>query len=404
MSEYPSHWSVRPLEEIAERVRRTSDDQNLDVLTISSTEGWVDQRKKWARDMAGKSIEKYTLLEEGEFSYNRGNSKTYPQGCIFRLETWDRALVPNVYHSFSIASPEIDGTFLRYFFAEGGLNDQLRSVITSSVRDNGLLNITADTFFSSEVPIPPLPEQKKIAEILSGIDGLIVATQRKIDRIRIAHEGLANSWQMRVSLEKKEGILGDLIASIDSGWSPACDEVAPKSREWGVLKVSAVTKGYFCEEESKRLPSNLEPRDQFLVKKSDLLITRANGNLDLVGRGAIVEDEPAANLLMSDKILRLNANSYSDRNFLLLLLNSRHVRQQIETAVGGSTGAKNIGQGLLRQISISIPAAEDQVKIGNLSRSLSTTLAAGKKRLEYLTSLKKGLSSDLLSGRKRVNV
>jgi restriction endonuclease S subunit len=107
---------------------------------------------------------------------------------------------------------------------------------------------------------------------------------------------------------------------------------------------------------------------------------------------------------MSDKILRLNPNPYSDRNFLLLLLNSRNVRQQIETAVGGSTGAKNIGQSLLRQISTSVPISEDQAKIGNLSRSLSVTLSAGKKQLNHLVSLKKSLSSDLLSGRKRVSV
>jgi len=254
------------------------------------------------------------------------------------------------------------------------------------------------------IAVPPLPEQKKIAEILSGVDQLISATQRRIERIKTAQEGLANSWHERVSLKKKEGTLDDLIASIDSGWSPACDEVPPKSGEWGVLKVSAVTKGYFCEEESKRLPSDLHPREQYLVKKDDVLITRANGNLDLVGRGAIVEDQPAANLLMSDKILRLNPNSHSDRNFLLLLLNSRHVRQQIETAVGGSTGAKNIGQSLLRQISTPVPISEDQARVGNFSRSLSVTLSAGKKRLDYLLSLKKGLSYDLLSGRKRVSV
>ena len=201
-----------------------------------------------------------------------------------------------------------------------------------------------------------------------------------------------------------EGSLGDLIASIDSGWSPACEDVPPKPGEWEVLKVSAVTKGYFCQEESKRLPSDLDARDQLLVKKDDLLITRANGNLDLVGRGVIVNDNPASRLLMSDKILRLNPVSNANRNFLLMLLNSRLVRRQIETAVGGSTGAKNIGQGLLRQILISIPTSEDQAKIGNLSFSIYAALAASKERLDYLISLKKGLSSDLLSGRKRVTV
>ena len=107
---------------------------------------------------------------------------------------------------------------------------------------------------------------------------------------------------------------------------------------------------------------------------------------------------------MSDKILRLNPNISADRNFLLLLLNSRSVRRQIETAVGGSTGAKNIGQSLLKQIVIAIPASSDQERIGNLSHSFAATMSAAQKRLHYLISLKKGLSADLLSGRKRVSV
>ena len=174
--------------------------------------------------------------------------------------------------------------------------------------------------------------------------------------------------------------------------------------EWGVLKVSAVTRGYFCENESKRLPSDLQPREQFLVKKDDLLITRANGNLDLVGRGAIVQQDPAAKLLMSDKILRLNPIYSADRYFLLLLLDSRSVRRQIETAVGGSTGAKNIGQSLIKQIKVGIPSSIDQRRIGKLSQSLGTTMFAAQKRLNYLMSLKEGLSADLLSVRKRVSV
>lgn len=283
-------------------------------------------------------------------------------------------------------------------------DDQFQQQLLSRSKSTAQAGVYLGELAQCTILLPPLPEQKKIAEILSGIDHLILATQRRIDRIRTAQVGLANSWQKQISLEKEDGTFGDLITSIDSGWSPACDEVPPKSGEWGVLKVSAVSKGYFCEEESKRLPANLQPRDQYRIKKNDVLITRANGNLDLVGRGAIVEEEPRANLLMSDKILRLNPNPSSDRNFLLLLLNSRHVRQQIETAVGGSTGAKNIGQSLLRQISTSVPISEDQAKIGKLSRSLSLTLSVGKKRLNYLVSLKKGLSSDLLSGRKRVTI
>lgn len=307
-------------------------------------------------------------------------------------------------HKFSVTNVcgymRLDTSVLDYRFVHAALCLQ-HSRITFDYQTKAHPSVIRNLY---RIPIPPLPEQKKIAEILSGIDKAMMAMQRRIDKIATAQEGLANSWQERISLDKEEGTLGELLDSIDSGWSPSCEELPPQSGEWGVLKVSAVTKGYFCENESKRLPSDLQPREQHLVRKNDLLITRANGNLDLVGRGAIVQKEPAAKLLMSDKILRLNPNISADRNFLLLLLNSRSVRRQIETAVGGSTGAKNIGQSLLKQIVIAIPASSDQERIGNLSHSFAATMSAAQKRLHYLISLKKGLSADLLSGRKRVSV
>jgi type I restriction enzyme S subunit len=290
--------------------------------------------------------------------------------------------------------------FLYHFLNSEFGKSQITRVITGSAQPG--LNSTFPEFI--RIDLPPLPEQKRIAEILSGIDNLTKAVRERMYRLQIALDGLANSWETQLSIQGEEGMLGDLIDSIDSGWSPACEDFPPKSGEWGVLKVSAVTRGQFYEAESKRLPPDLPPREQFIVKKNDLLITRANGNLDLVGRGVIVSKEPDAKLLMSDKILRLNPRSNCDRNFLLLALNSRSVRQQIEVGVGGSTGAKNIGQGFLRQIAIAIPSSSEQVHIGNLSRSLSAALISTKRKFEHLVSLKKGLSSDLLSGRKRVSI
>lgn len=39
--------------------------------------------------------------------------------------------------------------------------------------------------------------------------------------------------------------LGNILARIDAGWSPVCQETPPGIGEWGVLKVSAVTNGVY---------------------------------------------------------------------------------------------------------------------------------------------------------------
>ena len=150
----PEDWSKAPLYELTERIRTPVQGDPQHVLTISSTAGWVDQRQKWARNMAGDSLKKYTYLNKGEFSYNRGNSKTFPYGCVFKLTGWKSAAVPNVYHSFRVNKEKIVPEFIQFSFHGGRLDSQLRSIITSSARANGLLNITASDFFDIELEFP----------------------------------------------------------------------------------------------------------------------------------------------------------------------------------------------------------------------------------------------------------
>src|SRR5262249_39112885 len=78
----PSRWPAQRLDTLVERVRRQSDGDEHSVMTISGKNGFIRQDEKFDRFMAGDSVDRYLLLKRGEFAYNKGNSKTYPQGCI----------------------------------------------------------------------------------------------------------------------------------------------------------------------------------------------------------------------------------------------------------------------------------------------------------------------------------
>lgn len=168
------------LSNLVSRIRTIENNEVKNILTISSTRGWLEQSERWSRKMAGESLKKYTKLKKGDFSYNRGNSKTFPYGCIFRMDKWDEAVVPNVYHSFEITNVQVDSNYLQQYFWSGALDKQLRKVLTSSARDDGLLNITADTFFSLNVDLPSLSEQKKVASILTSMDKTIEDKEQKL--------------------------------------------------------------------------------------------------------------------------------------------------------------------------------------------------------------------------------
>lgn len=160
-------WPMAPIGEISERVqRRANEGEELPVLMISSGSGFVRQDEKYSRFMAGKSVENYIALDRGEFAYNKGNSKLYEFGCVFPLRSQDRGLVPHVYVCFKL-SDRLEASFYEHLFRADYLHDQLGALVNTGVRNNGLLNIRPADFLACQVPVPPLDEQRRIAEVLS---------------------------------------------------------------------------------------------------------------------------------------------------------------------------------------------------------------------------------------------
>ncbi len=177
-------WPMAPIGEISERVqRRVNEGEELPVLMISSGNGFVRQDEKYSRFMAGKSVENYIALDCGEFAYNKGNSKLYEFGCVFPLRNYERGLVPHVYVCFKLSASQHAG-FYEHLFRADYLHDQLGALVNTGVRNNGLLNIRPGDFLTCEVPVPPLKEQQRIAEILSTASTWVEQQAHDLDLLK----------------------------------------------------------------------------------------------------------------------------------------------------------------------------------------------------------------------------
>lgn len=161
------------LQSLVSKVSHSAGENRYPVLSITAGIGFVKQTEKFGKEIAGAQYVHYTVLKKGDFSYNKGNSNTYPQGCIYRQDDYEYAAVPNVFNSFRFVSPDCDTTYYKYLFESGYLNRQLSQMINSGVRNDGLLNIYDEDFYGCKVPCPPLEEQKRIAEILECCDRVI---------------------------------------------------------------------------------------------------------------------------------------------------------------------------------------------------------------------------------------
>jgi len=199
----PKDWEIKKLHEIAKRVTRKNDGNKYEILTISSLAGFLNQSDRFNKVIAGNSLDNYTFLFKNEFAYNKGNSKTYPYGCIFRLEDYEKALIPNVYISFGMFNVSTD--YYKHCFIKGMLERQLKRIISSGARNDGLLNVAPAEFFKCLVIYPPIiEEQQKIAAVLTTCDKEIELLNKQLDTLKEEKKSLMQkllTGQVRVKVE-----------------------------------------------------------------------------------------------------------------------------------------------------------------------------------------------------------
>jgi len=264
------------------------------------------------------------------------------------------------------------------------------------------LEISGRQFGAIVVPLPPIREQRRIAEILDMLDDQIRATEQIIAKLILTRAGLTTHLLSRMG-DLQEVSLDNYLQRIDAGWSPDCPEIVPEDGSWGVLKVSAVSGGLYRPSESKLLPSSLGPRPALEVKDGDVLCVRANGVGELVGRVAYVETTPNR-LMLSDKTLRLVPTALLDGFFLSVLLGTSGARRQIEARMGGSSSQKNISQAQLRSLLVIVPDLTTQRHISAVVRNTDSVIGENERTLDKLRLTGFGIVADLLTGRVRVPI
>lgn len=178
--------------------------------------------------------------------------------------------------------------------------------------------------------------------------------------------------------------LGDVLHTIEAGRSFKCDEHPPNKNQLGVVKVSAVTWGDFDELESKTCTDSSKFAREYLIKKGDLLFSRAN-TIELVGACVIVGDFNLR-LMLSDKILRFKVASSIPQEWVLHWLRSWFGRYEIERlSTGNQNSMRNIGHDRIKSIRLALPPLSEIHRI----------TAELERRFSIVDGIQRQIDSDL---------
>lgn len=180
-------WRTIFLKDIASEITRTDKTSKAPIMMITAANGFIDQSDRYSFNNAGQSLAKYIILKKDELAYNHGASKLRPYGSCFALEV-DEARIPYVYHCFTIS--EHSPYFVSRVLNNKETEKQLRKLVTSGARMDGLLNISYEEYTTVSIQLPERDEQDRIAEYFENIENLIGLCQQELDKLQSVKKAL----------------------------------------------------------------------------------------------------------------------------------------------------------------------------------------------------------------------
>jgi type I restriction enzyme S subunit len=299
---------------------------------------------------------------------------------------------------FRIDEKLADPFFISYVLQSQDFKEYVNAVNSGSVQPG----TNARQLGDYELPLPPLPEQKAIAEVLSSIDDKIELLHRQNKTLEEMAMTLFRQWFIEPTKDGlpegwEEVSLGDVFDYLEG----------PGIRNWqystkGIpfLNIRLIENGeiniknanFISEEEA------FGKYKKFLLQEGDVVIS-TSGTL---GKYAIVRKYHLP-LLLNTSIIRFRPKNKNYRIFMYLYLKSREFKEYLESSADGSVQA-NFGPTHLRTIKIIIPPNHTLEKFENAISPFYERLNNNYSQIQTLEKLRNTLLPKLMSGEIRVKI
>ena len=172
-------WKQRKFSDFTRNAgKRNKDDLDLEPYAITNEHGFIRQTE--AHDdfgyMKDTDRKAYNIVMPNSFAYNPARINV---GSIGYYEGTENVIVSSLYEVFQTAD-YVDDRFLWHWFKSDEFPKWIGRLQEGSVR----LYFYYDKLCECQMLMPSVLEQKRIAEILDGIDDLITLHQRKCDELK----------------------------------------------------------------------------------------------------------------------------------------------------------------------------------------------------------------------------
>ena len=351
------------------------------------------QSEKYSRDNAGQSLKKYILLKQGELAYNHGASKAKQFGCCYEL-TEPEARIPYVYHCFKINNQEYT-PFIAMALNNAKMDKQLKRLVSSSVRMDGLLNISFEDYMSVTIHLPSPSEQKHIADFLQKIDERIAAQEKLLASLKKYKRGLLRT----VFTEKgSHSLLHDAVSyrinevcDVLSGKRiPKGETFSTHPTEYRYITVSDMGEKYVHSNTLQYITSHTEKQIvRYKVRNGDIIISVAGtlGKLNI-----ITSDLDGVNL--TENCDRFTNFRGINPEYLYHVLSSELIQSQIE-ASKTKNGQPKLALERIRNFVVPVPHQVRQEHFVEVMDDIDKYIASQQAILDRYCKARVGLLQQL---------
>lgn len=399
----PVEWDVIKAKEVFVNITNKKHGGQLEILSVTQNRGIIPRSQvdidiKYEKE----NTLNYKKVEKGNFVISLRSF----QGGIEYSEY--EGIVSPAYTVLS-SKVEICNNYYKVFFKSPEYIQRLNTAVYG-IRDGK--NISYDDFSLIYIPFPPLPEQQKIAEILSTQDKLIELYERKIEQLKtlkkgylqkmfpkkgckypeLRFKGFTDDWEQRK--------LGEImnITSVkrihQSDWTYS-----------GVrfLRARDIVAAYKNEKSSDYLYISQDKYEEYSslcgkVNKGDLLVT----GVGTIGVPMLINDENPLYFKDGNIIWFQNENKIN-ANFLYYSFIGNAIQSFIQESAGtGTVGTYTIDSG--KKTPIALPKyMTEQHQIGAFFANLDRLITLHQHKLDKEKQKKKALMQLLLTGKVRVS-
>ena len=271
-----------------------------------------------------------------------------------------------------------------------------------------------------QVPLPPLPEQQRIATYLdascAAIDAAVAAKRSQLDTLDALRKSIiqrAVTFGIEANPKLRQ-VNSDWIREVPSHWDVCRVKRVVARMDYGigvstgdegrypVLKMGNVQDG---EIQFAKLDFIDEVDDNLILERGDLLYNRTNSP-DQVGKAAIFRKSRADAITFASYLVRLRVNHRVNAWYLNYVLNSSGFLAFARRLAVPSVQQSNLNSTRYAQMFIPLPPIEEQKAIlsflNEKTAAVDTVVATIQTQIETLTAYRKSLIHECVTGQRRV--